>query len=464
MKSVIERELIDNIKNFRFVLLFIFSTLLFFLNGMIYPEKYHNDLTYYSSYNNKFFGTPSLNYRVIPKPGPLSFIAEGGDKHRPREYWLRPSCSIRPIQHKRHDNEIPNIPEPDWAFIIKIIFSLYVILMGYNAISGEKEQGTLRLVLSNPFSRIKLIVIKYCAIMITVSVPLLAGIIVNLIIINLLQPDVFAAATVSSLLIMLVTTFAYLSVFALLSLMFSSIIHQSSLVLLALMVIWIGFNITPDLTGIISSRFAPVVSEMDIAGKYNDFDFTENYESFRQRVNQGEFSTEEELRNASKQFYIALQKNFNDQINDYRNSINQRIKLARNLSRISPTALFQYISESIAGTGFKREKNFLDDVTKYSIIYDTFLTEKFGELPAKFDFGGFGFTVDFNCKKVRISSPSSRGIKRGFDDTDVPVFQESKPSFTRTLHDALLDLSGLLLWNIVLALGAFIAFFRADVR
>ncbi len=124
-------------------------------------------------------------------------------------------------------------------------------------------------------------------------------------------------------------------------------------------------------------------------------------------------------------------------------------------------ALFGYAAERIAGTGIRCEENFLDDVKGFSVVYDDFIMKKIGKLPLEYDFVTY-FEVDFNGKTVYIDSP--RSIKRDFDDADVPVFQESKSSFIRTSHDALLDISGLLLWNIGLALGALIAFFRADVR
>ena len=99
---------------------------------------------------------------------------------------------------------------------------------------------------------------------------------------------------------------------------------------------------------------------------------------------------------------------------------------------------------------------------KYSVVYDTFLKNKFGELPTNFNFVGRNFSVDYKGEKVRVRSP--RSPKRDFDISDIPVFQESKMSLSRMLHDARLDLSVLLLWNIVLAMGAFLAFNRADVR
>ena len=48
--------------------------------------------------------------------------------------------------------------------------------------------------------------------------------------------------------------------------------------------------------------------------------------------------------------------------------------------------------------------------------------------------------------------------------SDFPWFVDTPPSLMESLKSALFDLAGLLVWNIVLALLAFGAFLRADVR
>ena len=49
----------------------------------------------------------------------------------------------------------------DVIFVFKIVLSALAILFAYNTISGEREDGTLKLVLSNPIPRDTLIFGKY---------------------------------------------------------------------------------------------------------------------------------------------------------------------------------------------------------------------------------------------------------------------------------------------------------------
>ena len=47
----------------------------------------------------------------------------------------------------------PNISQVDWAFIIGYVLSLIALLFTFDAISGERERGTLRLMLANSIPR-----------------------------------------------------------------------------------------------------------------------------------------------------------------------------------------------------------------------------------------------------------------------------------------------------------------------
>ena len=96
---------------------------MFFLNGVIFPEKYIQSKKGYDSNINRTLFNPNLiSMEIFPKPSPLNFMAEGGDSYRPKHYKIRHYGSIRPLVYSnRQDNRLPDIPEPDWVFIIKII-------------------------------------------------------------------------------------------------------------------------------------------------------------------------------------------------------------------------------------------------------------------------------------------------------------------------------------------------------
>jgi ABC-type transport system involved in multi-copper enzyme maturation permease subunit len=265
MRTVIIREFLEHVKRIQFIVLLIFAVTLSSINGLYFSKKYDQLITVYVNSRQEKSTVSTLLTR---QPSPLLFMFEGGDTFRPCQYQLAPKGSLSAQPTDDGNYTLPDIPEPDWTFIVSIIFSLYVILPGYSAISGEREQGTLSLILSNPVGRIKLAVSKYVTILLTVTVILSEGVLISLIIVGLSNPGVFTIGYLSRIALMAILSQAYLSIFGFLSLMLSSLISNSSLVLMILLALWIILGIIiPNTSGIVAEKISRVPSEFQTSNQ-----------------------------------------------------------------------------------------------------------------------------------------------------------------------------------------------------
>lgn len=466
MKTIIKKELLDHFQSIQFNVLVVISIVLFIANGIIFVKNYDEQNSWYNEQVAKLYQQPStMGTSLYAKPSPLLFMAEGGDKYRPSGYQLYPKGRLTAMPGKIRNFKMPDIPDLDWTFIIKIIFTLYVLLLGYSSISGEKEQGTLRLVLSNSYGRIKFLVSKYIAIILTVSIPLIIGVLISLIILGSSIPGVLSLDNLLRILLMLILAFAYLSIFTFLSLLISSMFHQSSLVLLILLAVWILFAIiVPNIPSILSEEFSKVPSEYETANQVGPIiqkQVWERIENIRKQVQQGEIKSEPELKKLTNDAFKQGQQDLAKHYKSYNDAMKQRAKMARNLSRISPTALFQFASENIAQTGLTQEEQFEKDARNYSVIYDDYILKKVGKVVGTSPWS-FSTRIQLNGKPIYIGSPHPEEYTG--DKSDFPRFEESQPTIFRSLRNALFDLAGLILWNLVLAVLAFAAFIRCDVR
>ena len=466
MKTIIQRELMEHLKSIQFIVLLSVSVVLFFANGVIFVKKYDQVISPDNPEAVETYQKPSTTSTMLSRQkSPLLFISEGGDKYRPFSYRLQPKGVLLSPSAGPRNYKLPEIPELDWAFIIKIIFSLYVLFLGYQAVCGEKEQGTLRQILSNPFGRIKLLVAKYVSILLSVTVPLAIGCLISLIIVGFSAPQVFTLSNVLRIALMLFISLVYLSVFAFLSLLLSSRIYDSSLVLMVLLAVWILFGIViPNTSGIISERISNVPSEYQTAKQEGPMIQQQVWARIGrviERVKQGELRTEEEVKQETDRAFDEGQEDLINLKRSYENSMIQLATTAKNISRLSPTALFQYASENIAGTGSNWEKHFKRDARAYSAIYDDYILKKVGKLVGISEWS-FSTSITINEKYVYIRSPRPEEY-RG-DMSDFPYFVPTKFRIKQGLRDALFDLAGLLLWNIVLAMGAIMSILRTDVR
>ncbi len=415
---------------------------------------------------------PSTVYTEIHvEPSLLLFVAEGGDKYRPYGYRIKPGGTLESLPAKSRNYAMPDVPEIDWSFIISVIFSLFVILLGYNTMSGEKESGTMRLTLSNSISRIRVLMAKYCAVMLTVSIPLLVGIIISLLVSLAFIPHIFSLNIVLRLIMLLFVALTFFSLFTFLSIGISAIGRQSSLVLMVLLGIWVVCIVLPNVSGIISEEIVKAPSEYDISmqGKNVANETVDNMMRYYLDMNSPDFKGFFPSIEAAQKDMVTLYTNLNQSLRNiemnYDNIMKKRARTAQKLSKISPIALFHSIFENFAGTGILQEDRFMSDIIAYSRTYDDYVQEKVGELIVNPSVSwGLAAWVDDgeNISSQHIPGPEPKEYEG--NKSDFPRFLNTTTSIVRIINDSIVDMAALLIWNIVLAMVAFIAFNYADVR
>jgi ABC-2 type transport system permease protein len=176
MKTIIRREFLDHIRSLQFLILFVLALVLFTASALVFVRSQAERDAYYRTQVAQSERYPStMGVRLFRRPNPLGFIAVGGDQDRPSGYSVDPGGETRPQPVNPRSFKLPSVPALDWSFLVRVLFSLYIILLGYDAVAGEKEMGTLRIVLANPLGRVKLLAGKYVSILAAALVPLLAG-------------------------------------------------------------------------------------------------------------------------------------------------------------------------------------------------------------------------------------------------------------------------------------------------
>ncbi|MEJ2705322.1 MAG: ABC transporter permease subunit, partial [Sedimentisphaerales bacterium] len=299
----------------------------------------------------------------------------------------------------------------------------------------------------------------------TIGIPLILGGFISLMIVSIFMPEVLSLTLVLRVGLMILLAFFYLSIFAFLGLFVSSLVSRSSVVLLILLAAWILIVIVvPNLSGILSDKLADVPSEYQTAKQVSSIlkeQVWGRIDKVKERVKSGELNTEEAIKREADQAFEEGQNDVRNHYGLYENAMKRRAAMARNLSRLSPTALFQFASESLADTGPRREERFLRDAETYSAIYDNYILEKLGKLVGV-SYWSFSTSMTVNGKHVNIESPHPEEYQG--DKSDFPQFIESSPNLAHNVQEAALDLAGLSVWNLVLAGLAFWAVSRCDVR
>src|SRR5512135_2428869 len=165
MRAIIIRELSDRLRSAQFLMLFGTGTLLFGFAGYTASERYEASSLRYSRETTRAALHPStVSTSLCARPSALALVASGEDRAGPPGYRLQPGGQLTLSAGAEQADRLPEVAEPDFAFLVKVVFSLYVILLAYDTVAGEKEKGTLRLVLAHPVGRLRLIAGKYAAV------------------------------------------------------------------------------------------------------------------------------------------------------------------------------------------------------------------------------------------------------------------------------------------------------------
>ena len=449
------------VKSTTIYILVAISVILFALNGFSFTKIYNTRQNINESILAECDGKlkTSMSVSVAKPPALTAFIADGGEKTRAPAYGFFLYGNVVP--YPVDTNSILSfIPVFDWIFIIKIIFSIYVFLLIFNAISGERESGTLRQVLANPVNRSKVLFVKYLSGCIGFIIPLVIGMTISIIIVAVSIPEALTGKIFFSVALFFSITFLFLSALVLIGLFVSSIVRRSSIVLILLFSFWVGMLITPNLSQLLANSVVNVMRDYEVARENELISEEYSVNVIFRRIKNNEFGTIEEVQEAGDKI-LADRTRLRDKLrNDRKNSLQRRLILTRKLALISPMTVMQYASEVIAGTGYEYHNWYIRKIEQQLPVFRQYSFNKTSYKPEDFIAHGSNI-VSFNGEMITIGKWPPQ-IKNDFNDS--PIIET--PTYSIIAGSAMLlrYVIILLLWNLILAMGSFLAFNRADVR
>ncbi len=305
IKEIIRKELLVNIFSYRFLIGFIVVTVMMGIVGYVLVEDYaYRKQTYISKVQShaeqlKNFKVYSTIKTVVDiPPSPLSVFCRGAkDVPNSIEISLYQIPSVVDNQGTAdfigqgresvgRYNPLLRIFTPiDLAFVIGVILSLFAILLVFDSFSGEREQGTLRLMLSTSIGRIQVLLGKFIGSLITIAIPLTIGFIEILLIWNFypgiaLTPEVWTGTV-----LIYAFSLLFLADFLALGLLISLFTTESSTGLMYLLLTWVLVVVAiPEGIGYLVEYNYPRESLMDLLSNVD-----KQYSEAAKKVQEPEF-------------------------------------------------------------------------------------------------------------------------------------------------------------------------------
>ena len=409
--------------------------------------------------------------KLYKRPSALAFIADGGDAFLPSKTMSAGSwrlygfasiwaMGVPRLNMDSISNLRPTATVIDWVFIITYLLSFIPLLFTFDALSGERERGTLRLCLANSISRPALLVGKFLGALITVLIAFYFAVLFNLAIISTESWTQLGGADWGRVGLIVLIASCYAGIFIAVGLIVSAITRESRLSLVVLLLIWVTVVVfMPSTLGTLSTKWMPSVQthhqfRMARGTAFDQIksDFLNKRETLRERRQLAETSQAEVAETDISE--LEIQREFVSKDMEMRERLSRehlaaqsaQVLRARQITRCSPAAIVQYTLESMAGTGFNRHLQFLDRSRLHIRQFRNFIVEMDRADPESLHI--IGIPKGMSEKPV---SPAA-----------IPIF-EDKLTFQDTLNPAIADMLLLILLLSVFLAGAFLVFLRSEV-
>ncbi|MGD0782232.1 MAG: ABC transporter permease [Candidatus Aminicenantales bacterium] len=386
--SLIKKEIQTNVLSFRFMaiaallLVVVPVTVLILTSDAVKKvEEYSLRRSGIETYLKSYAHFNRLHTVVEPSQPPLPSYA-----------LVRGISSDINIQ-EFDDDPLPVIfPLLDLTFVVAILLSLAALIFSYDAVCGEKEDGTLKLMLANGLPRAKIILGKIVGGTATLIVPFLLALVLGLIVILLNPRIAWSGADWASLAFLFLAAVLYILFFQILGVFISARHHSSSASIMTSLCVWVLFILViPNLSPYLASLASPTPSRINVSRESNRLtdverddlgrkleaekmkELIKTYPALAENLSEAEAKARTEKDPAYREAVQVRVKERDaawEEANRIQNAKSNALwdnlsrkeeaqtKLSGTLSMVSPLADFTYLSSDLTSTGLMNERHF----------------------------------------------------------------------------------------------------------
>jgi ABC-type transport system involved in multi-copper enzyme maturation permease subunit len=486
---LIEKELKSIIQSPKFVATFGVCSLLILLSLFIGINEYRASVAQYETATSwadqqlsEATSFEDLPTRIYRQPDPMQIFVSGVNYDIGRLSQISSVEDIKLEQSAYSDDPLFAVFRSiDFGFIVQVVLSLFAIVFTYDAINGERENGTLKLVLSNSISRGKYLFAKLAGSWLGLTIPLLIPILIGLLLlivyrVPMTNTDWMKVITLLSVSIL------YFTFFIALGLLVSALTRQSAVSFLILLVAWITLVlIVPRGSVMAAGQLVSVPSVAEIesqkdryrADRQGELRATSNLR-YQEMMEPAQGMPEAERR----AFYTAnidlytqernrLQAVMETNIEENNRRVNENLRNAKTeqerfaflISRVSPASAYKLTAMNLGGTNTSMKNRYEDQMLAYRGSYTTYIDTKWrGEQAEQ-------AAVLAEQRRGGGAALSYAGAgNEAIDISDMPRFVATAESVSEVIRASILDFGLLTIFTLLAFAGAFFAFIRYDIR
>jgi ABC-type transport system involved in multi-copper enzyme maturation permease subunit len=278
MGILVRKEILAHLLSYRFILTFSLFFVLVVSSVQMISLNYSRQVENYTESRraqeeqlkeaSDFRRLRRTGIQTEKSPNPLSIFATGLEREMSRSMQISSSREVKLGRSKYANPLFVLFSAPDLLYIVNIVGSLLALLFAFDSVCGEKEEGTLQLVLANAVPRHSVLLAKWIGGYSVLVLSFLFSILIAVVFAQLTTALSFTANQWSAFALMLGVAALYLAVFFALGMMISAFTHRATVSLVFNFLIWVLLVLViPNTAPILARAVAPVPSAGVIASK-----------------------------------------------------------------------------------------------------------------------------------------------------------------------------------------------------
>ncbi len=489
---IAKKEFLLNIMTFKFAVGTTLCVVLMIVFVPILGKAYQERLKVYNeniAYNGRELGKVTVYKNITPTiyrpPSVLAIFSEGLEKQLGNSATIEYD-EVPEIANAAANHYLSIFSVFDVSLIFKIVIGVLALLVAYDAISGEREKGTLKLMLSGTVARHEVLLGKLIAGLMVLVVPVIIAFFLGLIILHFFPMVDLAGSDWIRIGIMFLASLVFISTMYHLGLLFSCLARRSAVSLVLGLFLWILFAVViPNGSAYLAAQILPIQSEDKINEQITSLrreaalEIAKERQRFGSRYISGHYGTSDIIgkggfghgyvRSGSEAYIhnqtlensyeVPIKIKYADIYSEVKSghlkSLFEQTRLSDNISRISPISLYEKVMSALAGSDIANFQQFINAVKPYRkdiIEYMRSRTDNFS-LPSFWT----------PCTKEEIQTRPNEDDAPPLELSDLPRFTY-KSDLVGSLRRAIPDLALLILGNVLFFATAFAAFLKYDVR
>jgi ABC-2 type transport system permease protein len=478
--TILKKEVFESIYNYRFIFLAIVGITLIPIGLYVNEVSYSKRLGEYddqvrleakavSSAQVWDLLSGTVPLKGFLEPAPLAVFAQGLEGSLPQFYAFKPEGYEKGANPSGGGPASSDLGELDFLFMVQFIFSLIALVFGADIVSGEKELGTLRMVLSNSVPRDTVLLGKAIGGYAAIWLPFALAVVSGMLVLSFTSFPFHEDGILTRILLVFVTSSVFILINFLIGIMISCGTARTRTSLVAVVVVWTFLQlIVPKVGNLVAVLVHPIRTETVVSvekslainalesekGKVLGKQYTEifgkdtmvasykaagakdlEWNSFKEKaLNEYKEKESEQIHSIDAQY-------------EREKGIQQSIE--SDICLLSPSSAFDYLITDFCNTGFAHKEKYFEAVETYQETLGQRLFSMVERTQITFPSGRTGALVSF---------------RQVLDLKSLPAFSVQRATLLEVFIRNAGSIISLTLWLIIPFAVAYKEFLKYDVR